>query len=39
MKKTDEGRPLKGGLHYFPIAAITNDHKFGILKQQKFILL
>lgn len=36
MKKTDEGRPLKV---YFLIAAVTNYHKFGILKQQNFILL
>ena len=25
-------------LHQFPVAAVTNDHKLGGLKQQKFIL-
>lgn len=37
MKKTDEGRPLKGGLHYFPIAAIKNYHKFVSWKNRNLL--
>lgn len=28
-----------GGVYYFPVAAVTNDHKFSGLKQHGLIIL
>lgn len=36
MKKTDEGKTLRGHVLYFPSAAGTDDHKCGFVKQHKF---